>query len=105
MKTREPSSQYMRMSCYALYTMFSSAEVNDSIMANRSILLYNEIRARDRPFAWLLNDKEASMILYSALQKYDVERSPIPNSGGVWTNMMKELANVIPTILESITDA
>lgn len=63
----------MRMSCDALYTMFSSAEVNDSIMANRSILLYNEIRARDRPFSWLLNDKDASMIVYSALQKYDVE--------------------------------
>lgn len=84
----------MRMACEALYTMALSAEPLDSIKA---YLLYNEIRARDRPFSWLLNDKEASMIVYSALQKYDVDTSPIPNSGDVWTNMMKELTKVIPT--------
>ena len=98
MKTSEPSSQYMRMACDALHAMVSSAELNDSIGVN---FLYNEIRAKDRPFSWLLHDRAASMMVYFALQKYDVDISPIPNSGGVWTNMMTELAKA----LESMIDA
>ena len=87
MTTFEPSSQYMRMVCEALYIAISIEPIDSTA----ACLLYDEIRARDRPFYWLLKDKEASRIVYSALQKYDVDASSIPNSGGVWTNIMKEL--------------